>query len=573
MTDGKTWGGGVRAPEDPESSRRAQRPVRVALALLILVVTALVAVGAVASYRIYTLANKRFISQAAPFFAVTEALSTEMLNQETGVRGYVITADPKTLQPYNQGKKLVKVELALIAKNSSIDPRVPGHLRAMRREVATLQAYFANEIALVKQGPAGQRRAQANVLAGKNHFDHLRQASGALISDAGEVIKRSHQEQRRTLITSFVVLGVAGFLAVAIAVGLLLFVPRQLLRLYREERLARREAEQGANASRALSHIREAVVLLGDDGAVRYWNPTADELFNHAAGADGSYVLAQTLAEFRDAGSNPGPRPVMLDGERWLICTESQFPGGRVAVFRDVSEDHRLEQLRSDFVATAAHELRTPLAAIYGAVRTLRQPKHEFPVEVREQFLEMIETEAERLKLVMDQLLVSAQLDREELHFDREPIDAAELCESIVDSVQLHRPQAIELTIQRPRANVLLEADAERLRQVIANLLDNAIKYSPGGGRVELRVVANGNSGMIEVADQGLGVPANEQRRIFEKFYRVDPSMSRGIGGSGLGLYISRELVQQMGGQLSLTSRLGQGSTFTITLPLAETRT
>ena len=108
---------------------------------------------------------------------------------------------------------------------------------------------------------------------------------------------------------------------------------------------------------------------------------------------------------------------------------------------------------------------------------------------------------------------------------------------------------------------------------MIANLLDNAIKYSPGGGRVELRVVANGNSGMIEVADQGLGVPANEQRRIFEKFYRVDPSMSRGIGGSGLGLYISRELVQQMGGQLSLTSRLGQGSTFTITLPLAETRT
>jgi signal transduction histidine kinase len=116
---------------------------------------------------------------------------------------------------------------------------------------------------------------------------------------------------------------------------------------------------------------------------------------------------------------------------------------------------------------------------------------------------------------------------------------------------------------------VTVDADADRLRQVIANLLDNAIKYSPGGGRVELRISQENGTGVIEVADHGLGIPAHEQQRIFEKFYRLDPSMTRGIGGSGLGLYISRELIEQMGGHLSVSSRVGQGSTFTVTLPLS----
>jgi signal transduction histidine kinase len=107
---------------------------------------------------------------------------------------------------------------------------------------------------------------------------------------------------------------------------------------------------------------------------------------------------------------------------------------------------------------------------------------------------------------------------------------------------------------------------------VLANLVDNAIKYSTGGGRVEVRIFERSGSGVVEVEDHGLGIPAHEQRRIFEKFYRLDPAMTRGIGGSGLGLYISRELVQLMGGLLTVTSRLGEGSTFTVALPLAEER-
>ncbi|HEY2778279.1 MAG TPA: CHASE3 domain-containing protein [Gaiellaceae bacterium] len=226
-----------------------------------------------------TLGNDRFNNQAGPFFAATEDLAVEMLNEETAVRGYVITRDPKTLAPYRQGRRYAHLELAIIAKDQSFDPDIPGHLAAMRAEVASLEAYFQREIALVRSGPAGQKRAEKAILAGKGHFDHLRTASAALIGDAGDVVKRSQHDQHTTLVDWLTVLGVAGFGAVAIAAGLLRFVPRRLYVQFREEQRARRDAERSANAARALTHVHEAVLLLEDVGAVRYANPSTVALF------------------------------------------------------------------------------------------------------------------------------------------------------------------------------------------------------------------------------------------------------------------------------------------------------
>jgi len=551
------------AETDPD--RVARQPVFAALALLIAVILALVAAGVFATWRIYSLGNHRFIDQAGPFFAVTEDLANEMLNEETGVRGYVLTGNPATLQPYRQGLKYTKLELALIKKDEKFDPRIPRDLARMTRQVDALQSYYAHEVALVRSGPAGRRRAAANTLIGKNHFDHLRGASLALIADAGAVIKRSHDEQHGTLVGSIAFLGIVGALALTLTIGLLLFVPRRLLGLVREERDARHAAQEGADAARALAHVRDAVLLLDGDGEVRYANPAANTLL---AGAHVGAVLEE-LGHGNVTAA--GPRPVSLVGrERWLTFAETPFDGGRVVVLRDVTEDMRLERLRADFVATAAHELRTPLAAVYGAVRTLRHSEHELGEEVSAQFLAMIEDEAERLKLVMDQLLASAQLDRDETTLHREVVDMGELCRSVAGAIDIRKPEAIELAVEAPADPVEVDADGERLRQVVANLLDNAIKYSPGGGRVEVRVGAQGRSGTIEVADHGLGIPAHEQQRIFEKFYRLDPSMTRGIGGSGLGLYISRELVRQMDGEILVDSQLGEGSTFTVLLPLAH---
>ncbi len=347
-------------------------------------------------------------------------------------------------------------------------------------------------------------------------------------------------------------------------------IPSRLYRLYQSEAQARRAAEEGAEAARALAHVAEAVVLVDDDrrhsvlepgGRPRCsgWTPNGPSGINSAAVAPAVLQAVSSL----------GTTPVVLDGrERWLAAAESSFEDGRVIVLRDLTPDHELERMRSEFVATAAHELRTPLAAIYGAVRTIRRTDYALPESAREEFLEMIESESERLRYLMEQLLATAQLDRASLQLSTAPVDLGELCAAVVDAASVRLPETIRLALSMPPTPVVVEADGDRLRQAIENLLDNAVKYSPDGGVVEVRVESRSGRGLVRVSDEGIGIPPDQQARIFEKFYRLDPSMTRGVGGSGLGLYIIRELVTLMGGEVSVESTLGSGSTFTISLPL-----
>ena len=137
----------------------------------------------------------------------------------------------------------------------------------------------------------------------------------------------------------------------------------------------------------------------------------------------------------------------------------------------------------------------------------------------------------------------------------------------MIESAALHLPESISLDLNVDGA-APIRCDENKLRQVLVNLVDNAVKYSPEGGRVELRVRSENGSCLIEVADEGLGIPADERERIFEKFYRLDPQQTQGVGGSGLGLYICRELVERMNGRLRVESEPGKGSRFTVELPL-----
>jgi two-component system phosphate regulon sensor histidine kinase PhoR len=231
-----------------------------------------------------------------------------------------------------------------------------------------------------------------------------------------------------------------------------------------------------------------------------------------------------------------------------------------------VTEEYALEKTRSDFVATASHELRTPLAAVYGAVRTLRRPDVELSEDDRRTFLEMIESESTRLARIVDQILLAGQLDAGAIDVEADDCDPAEIAGSVIDSAAMHLPDEISLTLNTNGAPTVL-GDPDKLRQVLANLVDNAVKYSPDGGQVEIRLRRERSSCLIDVADEGLGIPADEHERIFEKFYRLDPEQTHGVGGSGLGLYICRELVERMNGRLTVESEPGSGSTFTVELP------
>jgi two-component system, OmpR family, phosphate regulon sensor histidine kinase PhoR len=232
-----------------------------------------------------------------------------------------------------------------------------------------------------------------------------------------------------------------------------------------------------------------------------------------------------------------------------------------------VTEERALERARSDFVATASHELRTPLAAVYGAVRTLRRTDVDLSAEQRETFLQMIESEAERLTAIVSQILLAGQLEEGRVDLAARACDLRALAASVLESARLRAPARLELRLAADDGPAFALADEDKLRQVLVNLVDNAVKYSPDGGEVTVEVGRTGHRVRVAVRDGGLGIPASEHERIFEKFYRLDPALTRGVGGSGLGLYISRELTARMGGSLTVESAPAQGATFVLELP------
>jgi signal transduction histidine kinase len=163
------------------------------------------------------------------------------------------------------------------------------------------------------------------------------------------------------------------------------------------------------------------------------------------------------------------------------------------------------------------------------------------------------------------------RLESEGLRTHIEPCDAVELARSVVEAAQSYIPPSIKLELQVPKkALAQVAADPDKVRQVLTNLVENAVKYSPDGGRVTVGVAETGERMRFSVKDEGLGVPPAEHRRIFEKFYRLDPDMTRGVGGTGLGLYITRELIERMGGRIWVQSGGTGGSTFVAELPLAH---
>ncbi len=216
-----------------------------------------------------------------------------------------------------------------------------------------------------------------------------------------------------------------------------------------------------------------------------------------------------------------------------------------------------------------SHELRTPLAAIYGAALTLRREDVVLGEPQRAGLLEVIASESDRLARIVNDILWVSRLESGGMHTNVESCDGVELARSVVDAARHYVPPSIAITLTAPDDAPPVAADPDKARQVLTNLVDNAVKYSPDGGQVAVEITVEGSRLRFAVRDEGLGVPPAEHRRIFEKFYRLDPDLTRGVGGTGLGLYISRELLQRMGGRIWVESSGTGGSTFVAELPIA----
>jgi two-component system phosphate regulon sensor histidine kinase PhoR len=259
-----------------------------------------------------------------------------------------------------------------------------------------------------------------------------------------------------------------------------------------------------------------------------------------------------------------------LDQGAGSVNQPADRPAGAVVVLHDVTELRRLERVRQDFVANVSHEFKTPLTAIQGFAETLLAGALEDPKN-NKRFLEIIRDHAARLARLTDDLLKLARMDAGKLEVEFSPVSLTELIEGCAETTLLKASRKeIVLDIETPLGLPPVRGDARLLREVLQNLLDNAIQYTPSGGKIHVKATAGVREAVVTVADTGIGIPLADQERIFERFYRVDDARSREAGGTGLGLSIAKHIVEAHGGRLWVESAVGSGSRFSFTIPLAS---
>jgi two-component system phosphate regulon sensor histidine kinase PhoR len=246
---------------------------------------------------------------------------------------------------------------------------------------------------------------------------------------------------------------------------------------------------------------------------------------------------------------------------------------GAVAIFHDVTEMRRLEEVRRDFVANVSHELKTPLTAMCGLLETINDDR-SMDGGTRERFMEKIGNQAGRLSSLVTDLLTLSRVESRDPGLEAKPLDLRAVVEESVAAL-LSGDQAEGLSVETslPEDPVTVSGDAEALREVIDNLVSNAKRYTPAGGHIWVRLLPTESEAVIEVQDTGIGIEPAEQGRIFERFYRVDKPRSRELGGTGLGLSIVKHITIAHGGDVSVDSAPGVGSTFRVRLPLADSPT
>jgi PAS domain S-box-containing protein len=337
--------------------------------------------------------------------------------------------------------------------------------------------------------------------------------------------------------------------------------------------LYQRVAVEREQSVAILANIADGIVAVDREGSVVLWNRAAEEITGVPAAEARGRTPAQVLHQELQSETGGTNRLVAIrrgDEEVWLSLSEavmrdpSGAVAGRIFAFRDISAERVIEQMKSDFVSTVSVELRAPLTSIYGFSRTLLREDVAFAEPERHTFLEFIARESERLTAIVDALLNVARLDTGDLAVALEPTDVGAVLEEVVTgAAELANGHTIVADVEVD--DVEAQADPEKLRQVLEQLVSNALKYSPDGGRVTVSARRGSDGVQVAVSDEGVGIPAAERERIFAKFYK-----GAGGQGTGLGLFIAQGLVREMGGQLWVESEEGRGSRFGFELPLVR---
>ena len=346
-----------------------------------------------------------------------------------------------------------------------------------------------------------------------------------------------------------------------------------------------RTAHEGTlSVQTILGSLPDGLVVVDERGRIQLTNEQFSRSFGE--GRPGGTLLEATrdasverllAAALRDGAPQQGTLSISPAGRERAELEISAVPfsknarglGGAVVLFRDITHVRRVEEMRRDFVANVSHELRTPLSIFRGYLETLLDDPKQPPGELV-RILEVMERHSERLTTLVDDVLSLARLEAPESRLDLVELPLRPfLTEILRDWEKRFSAKQLRANLEAPAGLPDVRADEGRLQEVIYNLLDNAVKYSPSGGQITVRADAADEMVRVSVSDEGGGIPARELPRIFERFYRADKARSRELGGTGLGLSIVKHIAQLHGGNVEAASEVGRGTTITVSWPIA----
>lgn len=341
-------------------------------------------------------------------------------------------------------------------------------------------------------------------------------------------------------------------------------------------------SQEKSRLENILHTMASGVIVLDNYGLVKIINPSAEEMFGVSSATAGGKHNLEVIRHFglheriekcleeeriiEYEFSIPYPEALILQCYIAPVYRDKALAGITI-VFHDITKLRRLEQVRADFVANASHELRTPLTVIKGYAETLLNGALD-DREVSHQFVSVIDQESDRLKRLVEELLILSQVESHWKDNQDQVFDLQTVAKAVANEMKsCFNDKKISLQLQLPGRLSPVKANQDRIKQVLVNLLDNALKYTPAGGNVILSADDEEEHVKIKVQDTGIGIPSKDLSRIFERFYRVDKARTRQMGGFGLGLSIVKHIIETYEGKIGVESTLNKGSTFWFTLP------
>jgi PAS domain S-box-containing protein len=512
------------------------------------------------------------------------AVTSDLKDAETSQRGYLITGDESFLKLYRAGVADLPVKLDTLGRHFRKQPAQAARLDHLRQLIDLKLSEMSQTVALMHDGRAADARAVLVAGDGKRMMDQIRLEAARIRDTETRAIETNvAADRRRAQLTEQIVL--------ALFLGLILGAVASviLVRRYTDARhtLLQAVRSEAARERAVFEAAMDGILILDRQGAIDRANPAAERMFGRApgelTGLKAADLFDEDAAELLTPGGGAAPlagvggfrREVTgtrKDGGRFpieLSLAEMKVDQVGVLLFtRDISERRQVERLKDEFVSTVSHELRTPLTSIAGSLGLIAGGAVGAIPEKAARLISIAQSNSQRLVRLINDVLDLEKLESGEMPFRFGAVDLRVVAQRAIEGVRGFADQlGVELLLA-DGPSTPVRADADRLTQVVTNLLSNAAKYSPKGRAVQVKVAREGASASLTVCDQGPGVPEAFRDRIFTRFAQADASDTRGKSGTGLGLYIAREIAERHGGRLWFESPEAGGALFHLELPL-----